>query len=318
MPYASPSRTALITGASRGIGRAIAVALGSRGFNVAVNYFRNAEAAHETVAQVEQAGGKAVAVQADVGRELDRQRLVAETLDQFGAIDVLVNNAGIPPAVRADILETTEDVWDRVLDTNLKGPFFLTQLVARGMVGEGTGDRRQGTGDRGQETGDRGQRAEGGGRRAEGGPKPGHSDVPDQVPTGNTQSPFPNPQTPLPAARAIINIGSLSAYAATTARSQYCIAKAGMRMMTDLFAARLARDGINVYEICPGVIDTDMARGAKDKYDQLIHEGDLLPIARWGRADDVAKAVLAIVDGYLPYSTGTVIDVDGGYRVRRL
>lgn len=265
-----PTRTALVTGASRGIGRAIAVALGSRGFDVAVNYFGNADAAKESVQQVETAGGRAIAVQADVGDAADRQRLVDETIKAFGDIHLLVNNAGIPPARREDILVADEAIYDRVMDTNLKGAFFLTQLVARGMVEPSNTASRDDA-----------------------------SQLADQH-------------------RAIININSLSAYAATVERSQYCIAKAGMSMMTDLFAARLAGEGINVYEIRPGVIDTDMARGAKEKYDKLILEGDLLPIKRWGQAGDVAKAVLAIVDGYLPYSTGAVIDVDGGFHIRRL
>jgi len=258
--------TAIVTGASRGIGRAIAAALGGRGFNVAVNYFSRADAAEESASAVRDAGGQAVIVQADVGRADDRADLVKKTIEQFGRIDLLVNNAGIPPAQRADLLDTSEETYDRVMDTNLKGPFFLTQRVARHMVeSKQAGDKLQG----------------------------------DRPP-------------------AVINIGSVSAYAATPKRSQYCIAKAGMRMMTQIYAAGLAEYGIGVYEVCPGVINTDMARNAKDKYDALIHEQDLLPIARWGQPEDVAKAVLAIVDGYFPYSTGTVIDVDGGFHIRRL
>jgi 3-oxoacyl-[acyl-carrier protein] reductase len=290
---ATAARTAIVTGASRGIGRAIAAALGSRRFNVAVNYFNNADAAAETVAMVKQAGGQAVAVQADVGRAQDRQRLVDETVKAFGDIHVLVNNAGIPPSVRADVLDTTEDVYDRVMDTNLKGPFFLTQLVARRMIEQAPSPPREP------------------GVSADSAPR-------DDATNANLDA---NPRLPPGASapvRAIINIGSVSGYAVTVNRSQYCIAKAGLRMMTQLFAARLAGEGVGVFEVCPGVIDTDMARGAKERYDKLIHEEGLLPIARWGRPDDVARAVLAIVDGYFPYSTGGVIDVDGGYHVRRL
>lgn len=275
-----PYRTAVVTGSSRGIGRAIAEALGSRGYSVVVNYFGNAEAAAESVKLVEKAGGRAIAVQADVGRAADRQRLFDESVATFGPVGVLVNNAGIPPARREDILITDEAMYDRVMDTNLKGPFFLTQLFAKAMVGEGAGGQR-GKGAKGEDD----QSSDSDGAQCRG---------------------------------VIINLGSLSAYAATHERSQYCIAKAGLRMMTQLYAARLAGEGVNVYEVCPGIIDTDMARNAKAKYDRLIHDEDLLPIARWGRPADVAKAVLAIIDGYLPYSTGAVIDVDGGYHIRRL
>ncbi len=315
------TRTALVTGASRGIGRAIAIALGSRGFKVVVNFLANAQAAAQSVELVRQAGGEALAVQADVGRDEDRRRLVRESMAFLGGCDVLVNNAGIPPAKRDDLLDATEDIYDRVMDTNLKGPFFLTQLVARTMVAAGVGCRASGVGF--SETSTEG--ASGIGNRESGvgtdestesgnpatGPHPASSPIPD--------SRFPNPaSSPNPVLRSIININSLSAYAASVHRSQYCIAKAGMAMMTQLFAARLARDGINVYEIRPGIIDTDMARNAKEKYDKLIFEGDLLPQPRWGTGEDVARAVLAIVDGYLPYSTGAAIDVDGGYHIRRL
>ena len=116
----------------------------------------------------------------------------------------------------------------------------------------------------------------------------------------------------------IINMASLSSYAATHERSQYCIAKAGLSMMTDLYAARLAPEGVLVLEIRPGIINTDMARNAKDKYDKLIFEGDLLPMKRWGEPEDIAKAVLAITDGCFNYSPGAVLDVDGGFNIRRL
>lgn len=281
-----PSRTSLVTGASRGIGRAIAVALGARRFNVIVNYLSNVDAANETVALVARAGGKGLAVQADVGSGDDRARLVHDSLVAFGSIDVLVNNAGIPPSTRDDLLEADEADYDRVMNTNLKGPFFLTQLVAGEMVRRGVG-----------------LESEGMGREAVG--------------LGGESQPA-NPKSQARSLPCIVNIGSISAYAASETRGPYCIAKAGLAMMTRLFAARLAREGIHVYEVRPGIIDTDMARGAKAKYDRLISEGGLLPIARWGTPDDVAKAVGAIVDGALPYSTGAVIDVDGGFSVRRL
>ena len=257
------TRTAIVTGSSRGIGSAIAEALGSRGYNVAVNYYSNLEAADQTAELVRQAGGQATVVHADVGNANDRQRLVDLTVEAFGPVNLLVNNAGIPPKHRADLLEATEEGYDEVMDTNLKGPYFLSQLVARHMVKN-------------------------------------HADF-------NGDS-----------IKAIINMGSISAYAATHERSQYCIAKAGLAMMTQLFADRLADEGINVYEIRPGIINTDMANNAKEKYDRLILEEGMLPIRRWGEPEDVAAAVLAIVDGYLPYSTGAVIDVDGGFRIRRL
>ena len=288
MSTGTTTRTALITGASRGIGRAIAISMGARKFNVIVNYLGNLEAANETVALVTQAGGKAIAVQGDIGRAEDRRRLVEESLKAFGSIDILINNAGIPPAKRDDLLDADEEIYDRVMDTNLKGPFFLTQLVARAMTGSSEfrvpSSELQGS-------------------------KPGEN---------ASDSSTRNSELETRNFRCIININSISAYAVSVHRSQYCIAKAGMSMMTQLFAARLAAENIPVYEIRPGIIDTDMARNAKSKYDKLILEGDLLPQARWGMPEDVAKAVGSIVDGALPYSTGAVIDVDGGFHIRRL
>ncbi len=258
-------RTALVTGASRGIGRAIAVALAGQGWQVAINYRDNAQAAEETRQLVELAGSRGVIIQADVAQASDRYRLVEETLSSFGRIDLLVNNAGMSPRQRVDVLEVTEASYDEVMAVNLKGPFFLAQRVARVMIellGAGVIDR----------------------------PK-------------------------------IINIGSVSAYASSVDRAEYCLSKAGVAMMTALYADRLAHAvagrGINVYEVRPGIIETDMTSVAHAKYDRLIAEG-LTPIPRWGQPDDVACAVVAIAQDELPFSTGEIINVDGGFHFRRL
>jgi NAD(P)-dependent dehydrogenase (short-subunit alcohol dehydrogenase family) len=255
------SKTALITGASRGIGRGIALALGKEKFDCVINYASSAGAAEEVKGLVEQEGGRAIIAQADVSQAEDRKRLVDAAMEAFGKIDLLVNNAGITSVGRADLLEATEASWDRVLGVNLKGPFFLTQLVANRMV--------------------------------------------EQVQQGKIANPR------------IVNITSVSAYAVSTNRGDYCVAKAGLAMMTQLYAARLAEFGINVYEIRPGVIESDMTGPVKAKYDKLIAEG-LSPIARWGTPEDVGKAVVAIAQDAFAFSTGEVINVDGGYHVRRL
>lgn len=252
------ARVALVTGASRGIGRAVAVALGVAGHDVVVNYVSNAEAADEVVRQIQQAGVRASAVRADVSDAADRAALVQAAYAEFGRVDVLVNNAGVAPSVRADILEAGEESFDRVLSINLKGPYFLTQLVANRMIEQGG-------------------------------------------PAGK-----------------IITVSSVSAYAASVNRGDYCLAKAGLGMMTALYAARLAEYGINVYEIRPGVINTDMTGPVKARYDKLIHEDGLTPIRRWGQPDDVARAAVAIATDLLPFSTGEVINVDGGFHLRTL
>lgn len=268
------NRIALVTGASRGIGRGIAIALARAGYDLAVNYASNRAAAEEVQAAILSAEAPAAAgprprvalVQGDISRAPDRARIVQETLAAFGRIDLLVNNAGVAPSVRADLLDASEESYDRVVGINLKGPFFLTQLVAREMV--------------------------------------------KQVARGT--------QAPAPSAPIIINITSVSAYAVSTNRPDYCMAKAGLSMMTQLFAARLAEHGINVYEVRPGVIETDMTGPVKAKYDDLIFNKDLSPIRRWGQPEDVARAVVALASGAFPFSTGDVINVDGGYHVRRL
>lgn len=262
-------KTAIVTGGSRGIGRGICLGLAAAGWAVVVNYRGNAAAAQEAAALVEQAGGQALIVQADIGAAEDRERLVAETLAQFGRIDLLVNNAGMGPRVRADLLETSEESYDEVMAVNLKGPFFLTQRVARAMIAQTASDS----------------------------PSPG---------TGEGRG-----------GGAIVNIGSISAYTASINRGEYCISKAGMGMMTALFADRLAPHGINVYEVRPGIIETDMTSGVKGKYDALI-DGGLTPIRRWGQPEDIAAAVVALAEGAFPFSTGEIFNVDGGFHLRRL
>lgn len=252
---------ALVTGGSRGIGRAIALALAQAGYDVAVGYAGNAAAAEAVVRAIEAGGRRAVAVQGDIGAREGRRSVLEGVRQAFGRLDLLVNNAGIAPAVRADLLEASEESFDRLIDVNLKGPYFLTQEAARWMV--------------------------------------------DQVVADPSRTPR------------IVTITSISAYVSSTNRGDYCVSKAGLAMMTRLFADRLARHGIGVYEIRPGIIATDMTAGVKETYDQLFAAG-LTPIARWGQPEDVARAVVAVATGLLPYSTGEVINVDGGFHLHRL
>lgn len=198
----------------------------------------------------------------DISQPADRKRIVDDTLKNHGRIDVLVNNAGVAPKERLDILKTTEESFDYVLGTNLKGTFFLTQAVANVMC-----------------------------RR----PPDRQEDVPPMI----------------------INISSISAHTASMTRGEYCISKAGVSMTTALFAQRLAEFGIKVYEIRPGIIDTDMTFNVRDKYSEMIANG-LTPIRRWGEPEDVARAVGMLCEGYLNFSTGEVINVDGGFHLRKL
>jgi NAD(P)-dependent dehydrogenase (short-subunit alcohol dehydrogenase family) len=261
-PY---EKIALVTGGSRGIGRAIVLGLGRAGWTVVFSFHNNAAAAQEVTGMLDTMGQPGLAVQADTASAADRERLVNTALEAYGGIDLLVNNAGMAPRQRVDLLEVSEPSYDEVMATNLKGPFFLTQLVARVMV--------------------------------------------EQV----------RAQPDLPADRRpkIINIGSLSAYTSSTNRGEYCLSKTGLGMLTLLFADRLAEEGILVYEVRPGIIATDMTAAVQEKYTRLIDSG-LLPVRRWGQPDDVARTIVALADGALPYSTGEVINVDGGFHFKRL
>jgi len=255
------NNVALVTGASRGIGRGIVLALAKRGWSVVINYRSNQKAAEDTLRIAREVNGSGMLVQADISKIEDRKRMVEEILHALGRIDLLVNNAGMAPRKRLDILEVGEESYDEVLAVNLKGPFFLTQQVARAMI--------------------------------------------HLLSLGMIVDPR------------IINISSISAYTSSPNRGEYCLSKAGISMMTALFADRLAEYGIAVYEIRPGVIETDMTGPVKEKYDHLIATG-LTSIQRWGQPDDVAKAVVAIAEGLFPFSTGEVFNVDGGFHLRRL
>ncbi len=254
----------LITGSSRGIGRGIALQLATEGrHDLLINFAGNQVAALEAQAACLAASDHTIRVeivQGDVSQAADRARMIAFAREQFGRLDLLINNAGVAPLVRADILDSGEESFDRLVAINLKGPYFLTQLAAK-LIHESA-------------------------------PLPGRT-------------------------QAIINVSSISAFTASVNRGDYCITKAGIAMMTKLFAVRLAEWGIGVFEIQPGVIETDMTGSVKEKYDALFAAG-LTPINRWGQTSDIGKCVVAIASGSFPYSTGQVFHVDGGFQLRTL
>ncbi len=254
-------QTALITGAARGIGRAIAIALSKEGFDIAVADVLDKKDADEGLTACEKLGAKTLYIQSDISKPDSRKTILDTIKKDFGRLNVLVNNAGVSVKVRADLLEASEESFDRLININLKGPYFLTQLVAKWMIEQ-------------------------------------------------------KKNNPSYEGR-IVNIASMSSYTSSTGRGEYCISKAGVSMMTKLYADRLSEFNINVYEIRPGIIATDMTAGVKEKYDKLIADG-ILPIKRWGSPEDIALAVSTLAKGLLPYSTGEVINVDGGFHLRRL
>ncbi|MEZ5354283.1 MAG: 3-ketoacyl-ACP reductase [Bryobacteraceae bacterium] len=239
----------IVTGASRGIGRGIAEELAST-HRVVATYKGRRDAAESL-----QAATGCEIVQCDIGSAADRARLIEFAREKTGRLDLLVNNAGITQRTRADVLDATEESFDEIIGTNLKGPHFLTQLAARWM------------------------REQGGGR--------------------------------------IVFITSISSYAASVNRAEYCVSKAGLSMSALLYAQRLAPEGIPVFEIRPGIIRTDMISSVESLYDERI-AGGLLPQRRMGEARDVARAVRAIADGLLDYAAGQVLNVDGGFHMRGL
>jgi 3-oxoacyl-[acyl-carrier protein] reductase len=268
MSAGSENAAALVTGASRGLGRGIAEVLARDGLDVAVHYGTNRAAAEETLAACRAAapvaGQTFALVSGDISRAEDRRRILDETLGALGRLDALVNNAGMAPRVRADLLETAEASFDELMGVNLKGPFFLSQLAARHWL----------------------EPARRGGSR-------------------------------LPAGYKLVFVTSASAVRASVNRGEYCVSKAGLAMTAKLFATRLAAEGVQVYEVRPGIMATDMTAGVKDKYDRMIAEG-LIPQARWGTAEDVGLAVSALLQGRFPFSTGDVLNVDGGLHLERL
>ncbi len=251
----------LITGGSRGIGLGIATELAKAGFNLAVNGIRDEASVGASLNILKSFGGEVVYVQGDVSVKDDRDRMISQVISHFGQLNILVNNAGVAPRERRDILEATEESFAYVVNINLKGPYFLTQLVANHMVSLKQKDHNLFC--------------------------------------------------------CIINVSSVSASVVSTNRGEYCISKAGIAMATKLWAARLGEFDIQVYEIQPGVIKTDMTAGVEEKYDNLFKQGMAVQ-KRWGTPEDIGKVALSMCLGNLPYSTGQVVKVDGGMTIVRL
>jgi len=255
-------KTALITGAGRGIGFGITEKLASEGFNIVICDIWPETDIAQLLAELEtKYEVQGLYCKCDVSDSKGREAMLAEIIAKFGALNVLVNNAGVAPKVRADIMDMTEESYDRVMTINLKGPYFLTQLAARHM----------------------------------------------------TKMKSSNPDFE----GCVINIGSISADTASVSRGEYCLSKAGVTMATKLWAARLGEYDIPVYEIRPGIIKTDMTATVTEKYDKLITEG-LTIQPRWGYPEDIAKAAAMLARGDLAYSTGQIINIDGGMQVSRL
>lgn len=252
---------ALITGGTRGIGLGIAECLAEEGYDLALCGRRDAEMVEDVVEDLGERGVEVLYLSADIGHASAREQLVEGVRAHYGRLHVLVNNAGVAPRERNDLLEATEESFDRVLGINLKGPYFLTQEVANWMVEQQEDDAS-----------------------------------------------FDG---------CVINVTSISSTVASTDRGEYCISKAGLSMATKLWAVRLSEFDIPVYEVRPGIVDTDMTSGAQEKYDRLIDEGLMLQ-DRWGQPEDVGKAAGMLARGDLPYSTGQVVMVDGGMTIDRL
>jgi len=259
-------KVALVTGSTSGIGKAIAINLAKNEYHLVINGASTTELSSdykEILRRIykKNESNNYIYVQADISKKKDRLELFEKIKNQFNRIDVLVNNAGISPIERKDLLEATEESYERIMKVNLQGPYFLTQHIARWMI-----------------------------------------ELTNEL---NNYSPY------------IINISSLSSFTSSPNRGEYCVSKAGMTMMTKLYADRLSEFRIPVFEIQPGIIKTRMTKPVKKKYDKMFEEG-IIPIKRWGLPEDVARVVVGIVLGYFPYSTGDIIHVDGGFHLKRL
>jgi NAD(P)-dependent dehydrogenase (short-subunit alcohol dehydrogenase family) len=261
------NKVSLITGSTHGIGKAISLELAKIGFKIAINGASTENLPKDYIEKLSKIyeknqESKYLFIRADISQEEHRKLLIEKIREKFKRIDVLINNAGVAPLERVDLLEATEQSFDRVLSINLRGPYFLTQAIANWMI-----------------------------------------ELKKELEP--EYSPY------------IINISSISSYTSSPNRGEYCISKAGVSMMTKLYADRLSEYNIPVYEISPGIIDTPMTNKVHEKYDKLISEG-VIPLKRWGKSIDIAKAVVAIVKGLIPYSTGSVLNLDGGFHLHRL
>ena len=254
-------KVALITGGTRGIGLGIAKKLAQEGIDLALNGVRPESDIVEVLDELRKSGVRVEYFPGNIAEKVDRETIVAGVKEKFGSLNFLVNNAGVAPRVRADVLEVAEEDFDHLMDINLKGTFFLTQACAKWMMEIRKSDE----------------------------------------------------DTPL----SIVSITSVSAVLASTNRAAYCMAKAGLSMMSKVLAVRLAEFDIPVYEIQPGIIETDMTEKVKGVYQDRIQNGLTLE-PRMGKPEDIGKAVAALLRGDLPYATGQILALDGGLMVGRL
>jgi len=253
---------AVITGASRGIGRSVAIALAAEGYDIAaIARSVDSEGMEILGPEVERLGSQFFPIGLDISCTCCQKEVVSNILDRYGRIDILINNAGVAPLQRNDVLEMTEESYERVMSINLKGPVFFAQKIAREMIW--------------------------------------------LKPQINNYNPV------------IVFITSVSARMSSTNRTEYCLSKAGLSMASTVFADRLSREDILVFEVRPGVIQTDMTARIKDKYDKLINEG-LVPQKRWGMPVDIGKAVASLARGDWNFSTGMVFEISGGLNIRKL
>jgi 3-oxoacyl-[acyl-carrier protein] reductase len=253
-------KAAIVTGGSRGIGLGIVRQLAKDGYAAVILDINPEEQHQQTLDELKAEGVDYLYVQGSISDQLDRNRCIDETVKKYGSVDVLVNNAGIAPSVRTDLLEMTEESFDRLININTKGTMFMSQAAAKQMILQEEKDGRKGI---------------------------------------------------------IVNISSMSSAVSSTSRGEYCVSKAGVSMLTMLYADRLAGEGIFVYEVRPGIIATDMTAGVKEKYDALFEQG-ICPIKRWGTPEDIANVVSIFCSGKMLYTTGQYIDVDGGFHIKRL